>query len=194
MAFCSNCGEKLVENSKFCVKCGNAVNTLSVLNTPQQAGAFDGVTPEQMKVNKNQSVTALRFLSILGIVLLPIICLISVATAVVYLAFPILSLLFFGYMIAHTIVALIQGFKNKIMPLKIMSIIGILLYVWFGGICVFYGVDLPENINDKIYNDIFYNQFLLFVLPFMVLGFGYWLAFAIVTIKKSKIMSQIKKN
>jgi len=171
--FCTKCGEKLEEGSKFCVKCGTPVNTSSVPNTQPTTGAFNGsVMSEQIKTNTEQGMSALRFLSILGIVLLPIIGLLSILMADDYEPFIVFSLLFFGYMIAHTIVALIQGFKNKIMPLKIMSIIGILLYVWFGGICV-------ENIS---------NEFLLFVLPFLVLGFGYWLAFAIVSIKKSKII------
>jgi hypothetical protein len=49
--FCSNCGGIIEEGSKFCAKCGTAVNTATVPSTPPPAGAFGGVTPEQMKGN-----------------------------------------------------------------------------------------------------------------------------------------------
>jgi hypothetical protein len=46
--FCINCGQKLEDNSRFCIKCGTAVNTASVPNTPPQPGIFGGVSPEQI--------------------------------------------------------------------------------------------------------------------------------------------------
>jgi len=49
--FCKNCGQKLEEDSKFCIKCGTPVNTSSVPNTPPTAEAFSGVTTEQTQKN-----------------------------------------------------------------------------------------------------------------------------------------------
>jgi len=47
--FCSNCGGIIEEGSKFCAKCGTAVNTATIPYTPPPAGAFCGVTPEPPK-------------------------------------------------------------------------------------------------------------------------------------------------
>ena len=50
--FCSKCGQKLEEDSKFCIKCGTAVNTSPVTNVPPPAETFIGVTPEQTQKNE----------------------------------------------------------------------------------------------------------------------------------------------
>jgi len=42
--FCSKCGEKIEEGAKFCAKCGTAVNTTTVPNTPPPTEAFGSVT------------------------------------------------------------------------------------------------------------------------------------------------------
>ena len=55
--FCTKCGEKLEEDSKFCVKCGTLVNTELVPTAPLQARTFGGVQPEQMKVNTAQGIS-----------------------------------------------------------------------------------------------------------------------------------------
>jgi len=54
--FCTKCGAKIEEGSKFCVKCGTPVNASSVPNTPPTAEAFGGVTPHQSKAPPQQQV------------------------------------------------------------------------------------------------------------------------------------------
>lgn len=44
MAFCSNCGVKLVDNAKFCSECGTKVS--STQNKTSEARVFDGVIHE----------------------------------------------------------------------------------------------------------------------------------------------------
>jgi hypothetical protein len=49
--FCSKCGEKIEEGTKFCIKCGTHVNASPVPNTSPTTGAFGGVTSEQTSAN-----------------------------------------------------------------------------------------------------------------------------------------------
>jgi len=54
--FCTKCGVKLEEGTKFCIKCGTPVNASPVPNTPPPVGAFGTVTPEQTRVNTAQDI------------------------------------------------------------------------------------------------------------------------------------------
>jgi len=54
--FCSKCGEKIKEETRFCAKCGTPVNASPVPNTPPTAGDFGGVTPEQTRANTAQGI------------------------------------------------------------------------------------------------------------------------------------------
>ena len=52
--FCTKCGEKFQEGTRFCIKCGTAVNTATAPDTPPTAEGFGAVTPEQMRANTAQ--------------------------------------------------------------------------------------------------------------------------------------------
>ena len=173
--FCTKCGEKIEEGSKFCVKCGTPVNMSSVSNTQPTSGVFNSsVMSEQIKTNTAQGISALLILSILGFILLPIISLLSLLMADDYEPFIVFSILFFAYMITHSLISMIKGFKIKIMSLIIMGIIGILLFAFFSFGC--------------IYNTIIDDTVDLGIMFTHILAFCYWLALAIVSIKKSKII------
>jgi len=65
--FCSKCGQKLKEDSKFCSKCETAVNMSSVPNTPLSTGTFGGITPES-EVQKRQNTTITKTIIIASII------------------------------------------------------------------------------------------------------------------------------
>jgi len=50
--FCSKCGQKLEEDSKFCIKCGTPVNMSSVPSTPPTVEAFGNIATEQTQKNE----------------------------------------------------------------------------------------------------------------------------------------------
>ncbi|MDR2098164.1 MAG: zinc ribbon domain-containing protein, partial [Spirochaetaceae bacterium] len=57
--YCANCGTKLDDNLKFCTNCGAAVQGGIVprTETPPPAGAFGGITPDQMRANTMEGLT-----------------------------------------------------------------------------------------------------------------------------------------
>jgi len=52
--FCTKCGQKLEEGSKFCIKCGTPVVASSVPNTPPPVETFSGVTNEVWASNQEK--------------------------------------------------------------------------------------------------------------------------------------------
>jgi len=179
MAFCSNCGGKIEDGVKFCSGCGKPINSISnesaVLITDVGSGQPQVQMPMQNLNKKSKGSKALHNLSIIAIILLPLFCLSSVAIAtdgadgVMISAILIISI--FGYMIAHSIVAIIYGAKRKIMSLTIIGIIGILFYFISCAISVSF---LDENE-------------LAFSLIGLIVGLEYGIIFAIFSMKKSEI-------
>jgi len=126
--FCTKCGEKLEEGSKFCVKCGTPVNTQSVPNTLSTTGTFGGVTSEQMKTNTAPKwrLNSLQILTII-IAISSIICFV-VSFAIdlpddynmdgdpVYLPLVLLGFictLLFGYMKIFCIITIKKAIKRS---------------------------------------------------------------------------------
>jgi uncharacterized membrane protein YvbJ len=65
--FCPQCGSNIEEGAKFCSKCGTAVNTSSLSNTPTTTGAFSGITPEP-EVQKRKNTTITKTIIIVSII------------------------------------------------------------------------------------------------------------------------------
>lgn len=74
----------------FCKKCGNAEKTTSVPNTPPTAGAFGGVTPEQMKANTAQGLANQATVETKESKLIPIADIIAL---VIWLSFSVLIII-----------------------------------------------------------------------------------------------------
>jgi len=51
--FCSKCGGKIEEGAKFCAKCGTAVNTSSIPNTPPPTMAF-GIVKNDIRAGNHE--------------------------------------------------------------------------------------------------------------------------------------------
>jgi uncharacterized membrane protein len=81
----------------------------------------------------------------------------------------------FGYAIAHAIVAIVQGAKYKKTNMKVLSIIG---FVWYG---LSFAVIASAHDYDSAYG-------------WQILGSGYAIAFAIVTLVQSFRIARINST
>ncbi|GHV17858.1 hypothetical protein FACS189493_6250 [Spirochaetia bacterium] len=173
--FCPNCGTQLKDGAAFCGNCGAAINAGQARVQPQpvyQQAAQSAQVFQPIPVQGGSGLKALRVVSVIGLVwyLFWLVLLIVYTDSVeeeklLYAA----AFLIFGYALAHAIVALVEGNKYAINGIKVMAIIGIVLYV-----CAFIAVFRPGDLDEfKAYG----------VLSLFV----YALAFSIVAIVKSKM-------
>ncbi len=106
MNFCSNCGEKVAEGSKFCGTCGAALQEEKASST-QEAGAYTYVAPEIKKPPIAKAIVS-----------------ISLGGGAVFMAFmDILYSLIFAFTVPEAGFIFSLIFSAIIIPLSIVSII-----------------------------------------------------------------------
>ncbi|GHT83703.1 hypothetical protein FACS1894137_05540 [Spirochaetia bacterium] len=145
MAFCPNCGTQVKDGAAFCGNCGSAIEAAQVTVQPQpvyQQAAQPALVFQPVPAENGSGLKALRVVSGIGFVwhsfwLLLVITHENWTLENVKLWYAA-AILIFGYAIAHAIVALVQGNKYAFVPVKVMAIIGIVLYV-----CAFIAVCRP---------------------------------------------------
>ena len=169
--FCSRCGENLVDGVAFCPKCGAKAGmdiSASIQPASQQVQPT-GSTPPVSEMPRTKVIKALRVLSIIGFAWFPlsIFNYYGVQTEEQVFGF---TFIIFGYALAIAIVALVQGSKNKIKVLTVMSVLGI---VWYTLSSIF--------IFAFMYEDWEASQ------GWAILGLSYAIAFSIVCFVKAKI-------
>ena len=126
--FCTNCGKEIQKELKFCPFCNKEINE-NDMQIDTGSDQQQNEQPEHTLSIKPEPLKVLRILSILGLFLLPVFyffSFISVEEKEQLSGYVFWLFLLYGYMIAHSIVAIIQGFKYRIVTFTIMGIIGII--------------------------------------------------------------------
>jgi peptidoglycan/LPS O-acetylase OafA/YrhL len=169
--FCSNCGENLAEGVAFCPKCGTRIGgdvSASIQLASQPAQPAVTILPVS-EMPKMKVIKSLRVLSIIGFIWFPL-SIFGYYGVQDYDQVFSFTFIIFGYALAHAIVALVQGNKNKIKVMTVMAVLGIIWYV-LSSICIFaFMYDVWETSQG-----------------WAVLGLGYAVAFSIVCFIKAKI-------
>ena len=114
--YCHSCGERIKNAAEICPKCG--VRQLK----------YGGASAIEAQHTPGKKFRALIVLSIIGIVFSGSFFLAASLDPDINDIAPG-SITLFMYMIAHAIVALIQGNKHKINSMRIMSVLGMIFYV-----------------------------------------------------------------
>jgi len=166
--FCKYCGENLIDRVEYCSKCGNKINDSVISNETQ----YNIQTVNE--ISKTKYIHSLRVLSIIGIVIFSF----GLYYYSVYYnnyeendedAVGFFTFLVFGYALAFSIVSLVQGNKNNIRTIKVMSIISIILI----SSCV-------SSIYSLLYEEYYT------ALDSGIIGVLYLIAFSIVVLVKGK--------
>jgi hypothetical protein len=171
--FCTNCGKQVQETSKFCPYCGMKIGsveqTIETAYYDRRPVQIEATSVIENLDSKLKFIKPLRILSIIGIIWFPL-CFVSFSNVSMIEQVISFTIFAFGYAIAHSIVALVQGLKYDLKPLKIMGILGIVWYA-ISSICI---IAFAQEDYETYIGWVF-------------LGLGYAVAFAIVALIKSKI-------
>jgi len=127
------------------------------------------------ETSKGKNLKVLRILSIIGFIWFSL-------TLISHLSFTVFI---FSYAFTHAIVALEQGNKYKIGAIKVMAIIGIILYALSSFIFIVRMLNSGELELGMLKSGMLYDDFMS-DYPEVVLGLSYALAFSIITFVKSK--------
>jgi hypothetical protein len=206
--FCTNCGEKLTTEAKFCYKCGYMVNSIPGGSDLSQK---NGQTLERSILQPGKmafstprlnSLKSLRIYSVIALILMscgyihfigpkwfPLPFSRPLANIIIYIV--LYTIFSFGFAITHSLLAIIIGTAHNIKVLKIMGWIGVVLYqvAYIVLICLllhvifnfpFFGYETDNvNLNIKLCIDI--------ASASLLLTCGYAFAFVIISFVKSKI-------
>jgi hypothetical protein len=133
--FCANCGKEVQETSIFCPHCGIKVGEerqISVetvhYDTPPTPQSTVLAEPAQ-KIPQMGDLKVVRILSIISFVVFGFGVINYIMAQYPTDALAVITIILISYAFAHAIVALVQGHKYGRKAMKIMAIIGIVLYV-----------------------------------------------------------------
>ena len=166
--FCSKCGEQLGEDVVFCPKCGTKSVTGGTTDNRQNSNqSIDQLSIGQ--IPKQKRLKPLMVLSIIGFVIFPLgfasFFGIENNDDVYAIVFT-----YFGFALAHAIVALVMAIKFRLKATKVMAIIGLAWYS-LGAITIISTMEYEP------------------ALAWTIMGMGYAIALSIVSFVQAK-----KKN